>query len=70
MSTTQQAWLTKTDGPFEIKEAPVAAPDAEEVNIRLKAIAFQPIEAIQYVHGPIMGQQYPYMVGIEASGTF
>jgi len=67
--TNSAAWLDALDTPFTVREAPMPpSPAPDEVVIRIRAVAFNPVDAYRQTAG-LYTTSYPWIIGCDASGT-
>lgn len=61
------AYLTAADAPaFEIMDAPMPSPAADQVTIRVRAIAFNPLDAV--MRKGFMLSSFPAIIGCDVAG--
>ncbi|KNG86603.1 zinc binding dehydrogenase [Aspergillus nomiae NRRL 13137] len=71
MSASNSAvWLLEAGGDFVVKEAPLHTPGPDEVLIKNKAVAVNPMEWKIQVYGPDLPfpKQYPFILGGDIAG--
>ena len=65
--TAVQFQLTAPKGQFTQVAVPRPIPGPNEICIRTKAVALNPLDAKQYAHGMLV-QSWPAVLGVDASG--
>ena len=70
MPTNTAAWLKKKHGRFQVGEAPYPAPAADQIVIRNRAVAINPLEWIIQVEGNLTygWLDYPTVLGSDTAG--
>ncbi|KAK3646435.1 hypothetical protein LTR56_008533 [Elasticomyces elasticus] len=68
MATNTAAWIKEKCGPFVIEEAPMPILKANEIVLRSRAVAINPVDAAMYKMGVIL-QQFPAIIGCDVAGT-
>jgi NADPH:quinone reductase-like Zn-dependent oxidoreductase len=70
MPTNTAAWLNKKHGRFQLGEAPYPTPSADQVVIRNRAVAMNPLEWIIQVEGNLTygWLDYPTVIGSDTAG--
>lgn len=68
MPSNSAAWLvSKQANPLEVKEAPYPTPQPDEVVVRVRAVAINPVDWLVQDHAPFP-LQYPAVIGEDAAG--
>jgi len=67
MPYNKAAWIPSKTAPFEVGDAPVPEPEANEVVIRVHAVAINPVDAYIQSMGIIV-EKYPATVGCDCAG--
>lgn len=65
--TAVQFQLSAPNGQFTQVAVPRPIPGPNEICIRTKAVALNPLDAKQYAHG-VLVQSWPAVLGVDASG--
>lgn len=65
--TQQQYQAIRQGGPFELASVPIVKPKADEITVRLKAVALNPIDWKQLDMG-IMVESWPAVFGSDCAG--
>jgi NADPH:quinone reductase-like Zn-dependent oxidoreductase len=70
MPTNTAAWLNKKHGRFQLGEAPYPSPSADQVVIRNRAVAMNPLEWIIQLEGNLTygWLDYPTVIGSDTAG--
>ena len=70
MPTNTAAWLNQKHGRFQIGEAPYPSPSADQIVIRNRAVAMNPLEWIIQVEGNLFygWLDYPTVLGSDTAG--
>ena len=70
MPTNTAAWLNEKHGRFQIGEAPYTSPSADQIVIRNRAVAMNPLEWIIQVEGNLFygWLDYPTVLGSDTAG--
>lgn len=62
------AWYTSQGAhPFEVKDAPMPSPGPDQLTIRTRAVAFNPVDAMMQKTGAMI-PSYPAILGCDAAG--
>ncbi|KAE8132090.1 chaperonin 10-like protein [Aspergillus pseudotamarii] len=63
-------WLLEAGGQFVVKEAPLPTPGPDEILIKNKAVAVNPMDWRIQVHGPHLPfpKKYPFILGADIAG--
>lgn len=66
----QAAWLRRRRGPLEVAEAPFTLPGADEIVVRVRAVAVNPLDWIMQLAGNIVYRwvDYPFVPGTDLAG--
>ncbi|KAK5122888.1 hypothetical protein LTR85_003453 [Meristemomyces frigidus] len=67
MPINKAAWIPAKCAPFTVDEAPMPEPEANEVVIRVRAVAINPVDAAIQSMGIIV-EDYPAVVGCDVAG--
>ncbi|KAK4135536.1 putative alcohol dehydrogenase [Trichocladium antarcticum] len=59
---------TKKGGPFELVQGPYPEPDSDEICIRNRAVALNPID-LKCLHQNVKAQAWPAILGVDVSGV-
>ena len=70
MPENKALWINAKRGPFTVGPAPYTAPAADEVVIRVRAVAVNPMDRLQQTLGDIFTPwtRYPFVVGSDVAG--
>ena len=70
MPSNTAAWLLKSQAPgLEIKEAPYTSPGPNEIVVRVRAVALNPVDNIQMIAGFVYSWlKYPAVLGTDVAG--
>ena len=70
MPTNTAAWLNEKHGRFHVGEAPYPTPSADQIVIRNRAVAMNPLEWIIQVEGNLTygWLDYPTVLGSDTAG--
>lgn len=70
MPENQALWINAKRGPFTVGPAPYTAPGANEIVIRVRAVAVNPVDRLQQTMGDIFTPwtRYPFVVGSDVAG--
>lgn len=64
----QQYQITKLGGPLALASAPKPTPGADEISIRIKAVALNPLDYKMLTRGDMV-QSWPSTFGLDAAGV-
>jgi NADPH:quinone reductase-like Zn-dependent oxidoreductase len=70
LPNNEAAWLMKKHAPLQVKDAPYTEPAADEIVVRNRAIAVNPVDwALQYMGGMLFNWiKYPFILGSDVAG--
>ena len=70
MPDNQALWLNAKRAPFTVGPAPYTAPRADEIVVRARAVAVNPMDRLQQTLGDIFTpwMAYPFVVGSDVAG--
>ena len=70
MQDNSALWLTAKGSPFTVGAAPYTAPRANEIVVRVRAVAVNPMDRLQQTMGAIFTPwvSYPFVVGSDIAG--
>jgi NADPH:quinone reductase-like Zn-dependent oxidoreductase len=70
MPENKALWINAKRGPFTVGPAPYTAPRANEIVIRVRAVAVNPVDRLQQTLGDLFTPwiKYPFVVGSDVAG--
>jgi NADPH:quinone reductase-like Zn-dependent oxidoreductase len=70
MPENKALWLNAKGAPFTVGPAPYTAPRANEIVVRVRAVAVNPVDRLQQTMGDIFTPwtSYPFVVGSDVAG--
>jgi NADPH:quinone reductase-like Zn-dependent oxidoreductase len=70
MPTNQAAWLLAKHQPLQVQDAPYTAPRGDEVLVRNRAVAVNPVDWMKPYIGDLMFRwiKYPFVLGSDLAG--
>ena len=70
MPRNNALWIKMKRGPFTVGPAPYTAPGANEIVVRVRAVAVNPVDRLQQTLGDLFTPwtRYPFVVGSDVAG--
>ncbi len=70
MIENKALWIKAKRGPFTVGPAPYTAPGADEIVVRVRAVAVNPMDRLQQTLGELLTPwtRYPFVVGSDVAG--